>query len=216
MSADSMVCREREGSTRSPLLVCFIGLHRSGKTSSIETLIRTCRKEGHSVASVKLMQHSDIPIDTEGKDTWRHIQAGSEVVAAVTHSGTLMLTQDNKYQSLEGILSLIPHHIDIVILEGRPEQVSGKYWLNEVVCLKGIDDAEETFRVRTIENPVAFSGVFSKDFKKEAHSIVYYPLEKRIGINKEPLKELTDLRVIPVLDLTDPNDALKLLDILRK
>jgi len=58
------------------------GFSGSGKTTLAERLIATLRAAGQRVSVVKHAHHS-FDIDHEGKDSWRHRQAGaSEVVIA--------------------------------------------------------------------------------------------------------------------------------------
>lgn len=58
------------------------GFSGSGKTTLAERLIATLRDAGHRVSVVKHAHHK-FDIDHEGKDSWRHRQAGaSEVVIA--------------------------------------------------------------------------------------------------------------------------------------
>jgi len=60
----------------------FCGYSGSGKTTLIEQLIARLRLAGQRVSVVKHAHH-DFDIDHEGKDSWRHRQAGAfEVVVA--------------------------------------------------------------------------------------------------------------------------------------
>lgn len=60
----------------------FCGYSGSGKTTLIEQLIARLRLAGQRVSVVKHAHH-DFDIDREGKDSWRHRQAGAfEVVVA--------------------------------------------------------------------------------------------------------------------------------------
>jgi molybdopterin-guanine dinucleotide biosynthesis protein B len=62
--------------------VGFSGYSGSGKTTLVEQLIARLRLAGQRVSVVKHAHH-DFDIDHEGKDSWRHRQAGAfEVVVA--------------------------------------------------------------------------------------------------------------------------------------
>lgn len=54
---------------------------KSGKTTVAEVLIRGLRDRGHRVASAKDVHVEGFSIDTEGKDSWRHRQAGACAIA---------------------------------------------------------------------------------------------------------------------------------------
>src|SRR5215212_6419859 len=63
-------------------VIGFCGYSGSGKTTLIERLIAGLRLAGQRVSVVKHAHH-DFDIDHEGKDSWRHRQAGAfEVVIA--------------------------------------------------------------------------------------------------------------------------------------
>ena len=63
-------------------VIGFCGFSGSGKTTLIEQLIVRMRLAGQRVSVVKHAHH-DFDIDREGKDSWRHRQAGAfEVVIA--------------------------------------------------------------------------------------------------------------------------------------
>ena len=63
-------------------VIGFCGYSGSGKTTLVEQLIVRMRLAGQRVSVVKHAHH-DFDIDHEGKDSWRHRQAGAfEVVIA--------------------------------------------------------------------------------------------------------------------------------------
>jgi molybdopterin-guanine dinucleotide biosynthesis adapter protein len=63
-------------------VIAFCGFSGAGKTTLVEQLIVCLRLAGQRVSVVKHAHH-DFDIDHEGKDSWRHRQAGAfEVVIA--------------------------------------------------------------------------------------------------------------------------------------
>ncbi len=66
-----------------------VGHSDSGKTSLIESLVS--QLDG-SVATLKSIHH-DIDVDEEGKDTYRHAEAGAETVVGVTPSKSFEITE---------------------------------------------------------------------------------------------------------------------------
>ena len=63
-------------------VVGFCGYSGSGKTTLVEQLIHRLKRAGQRVSVVKHAHHA-FDIDHEGKDSWRHRQAGAgEVVIA--------------------------------------------------------------------------------------------------------------------------------------
>jgi len=60
-------------------IICIVGKKKSGKTTFIEKLVPELKALGISVGTVKHDAHS-FEVDHEGKDSWRHRQAGAETV----------------------------------------------------------------------------------------------------------------------------------------
>ncbi len=58
-------------------IVSIIGSSNSGKTTVIEKLIQELKSRGYRVATIKHTPQ-EVFFDEVGKDSWRHIQAGSE------------------------------------------------------------------------------------------------------------------------------------------
>lgn len=78
-------------------VIGFCGYSGSGKTTLVEQLIVRLRLAGQRVSVVKHAHH-DFDIDQEGKDSWRHRQAGAfEVVIASNRR----LAKIREYEVLE-------------------------------------------------------------------------------------------------------------------
>ena len=78
-------------------VIGFCGYSGSGKTTLVEQLIARLRLAGQRVSVVKHAHH-DFDIDQEGKDSWRHRQAGAfEVVIASNRR----LAKIREYASVE-------------------------------------------------------------------------------------------------------------------
>ncbi|MDR1713605.1 MAG: molybdopterin-guanine dinucleotide biosynthesis protein B [Coriobacteriales bacterium] len=63
--------------------VAFVGKQNSGKTTLLVKVISELTAQGIRVATIKHHSHAGFEFDVEGKDSWRHRQAGS-VLAAVS------------------------------------------------------------------------------------------------------------------------------------
>lgn len=99
-------------------LIGIIGWKNSGKTTLIERLVTRFVRDGLRVATVKNAHH-DFDIDREGKDSWRHRQAGAaEVLIASQRRWALLHENDVTVEpDLEDLLKhLAP--ADLVIIEG--------------------------------------------------------------------------------------------------
>jgi molybdopterin-guanine dinucleotide biosynthesis protein B len=94
------------------------GYSGSGKTTLVERLIPALRSRGLRVSVVKHAHH-DFEIDHEGKDSWRHRQAGAaEVLVTSPRRWALVheLRNDPK-PTLQDHLARLGH-CDIVLVEG--------------------------------------------------------------------------------------------------
>lgn len=91
-----------------------IGITDSGKTTTIENIIKELKKRNYTVGTVKQIHFHDFKMDLEGTNTDRHKKAGSELVTARGEYETDILFQEKL--SVNEILNFYSH--DYVILEG--------------------------------------------------------------------------------------------------
>lgn len=96
------------------------GLTGSGKTTTIEKLIGELKNRGFSVGTVKEIHNDQFKLDIEGKNTYRHRKAGSEIVTARASQET-----DIMYRGHKNIYEVLSHYdTDYVILEGARDIVA--------------------------------------------------------------------------------------------
>lgn len=95
-------------------VLSVFGITQSGKTTTIENIIRELRKRRYSVGSVKEIHFEQFAMDEEGTNTYRHRMAGSQLVTARGYKETDVLFQ--RMLSMEEILRF--YHHDFVVLEG--------------------------------------------------------------------------------------------------
>jgi molybdopterin-guanine dinucleotide biosynthesis protein B len=100
-------------------VVCFAGFSGSGKTTLVERLIAVFRARGLRVSTVKHAHHQ-FDIDREGKDTWRHRQAGAfEVVVASDRRLALMREFEQPAElSVHHLIAELYDGVDWVLVEG--------------------------------------------------------------------------------------------------
>ena len=94
----------------------IVGKKNTGKTSLTVRVIGELTKRGYNVASIKHSHHS-IEMDKENTDTWKHKQAGANLVVGV---GSTTFFNVRKEYDLNRILYLLKHFddFDFVIIEG--------------------------------------------------------------------------------------------------
>lgn len=97
-------------------IVSIVGKKNTGKTSLTVKVIEELAKRGYNVASIKHSHHS-IEMDKENTDTWKHKQAGANLVVGV---GSTTFFNARMEMDLNRILFLLKHmdEFDFVVIEG--------------------------------------------------------------------------------------------------
>ena len=98
-------------------IVCIVGTSGVGKTFVMARLVAELKRRGHLVATVKHDVHG-FDIDHEGKDSWRHAQAGSDAVVISSPQKFAMIRKVDHDSSLAEISELIGPGYDIILAEG--------------------------------------------------------------------------------------------------
>lgn len=99
-----------------PPVVSIVGRSGTGKTTLLEKLVREMVGRGYKVATVK--HAHEAVFDTPGKDSWRHIRAGSSATA-LSSPGQLVLIQPRSSElTVADIERLFGEDYDIILAEG--------------------------------------------------------------------------------------------------
>lgn len=137
------------------VIVAVVGSSNSGKTTTVEALIRGLTKRGYTVASAKHIPEPEFTIDTEGKDTWRHIKAGASTVLSVAPNElTAIKKVDTTEYGLEHIVAETPDEVDIIILEGFKGLIGQNATVPKLVTAKTVN--EITAALERYKNILAF------------------------------------------------------------
>ncbi|MDA8228604.1 MAG: molybdopterin-guanine dinucleotide biosynthesis protein B [Desulfitobacterium hafniense] len=88
----------------------------SGKTTLLEKLIREGKNRGWRIATIKHDVHG-FEIDIPGKDSWRHAQAGADIVVLSSPKKIAVLEAVTEDSSLDEIISRIKG-VDLILTEG--------------------------------------------------------------------------------------------------
>jgi len=139
------------------VIVAVVGSSNSGKTTTVEALIRGLTKRGYTVASAKHIPEPEFTIDTEGKDTWRHSKAGASTVLSVAPNElTTIKKVDTTNYSLEQVIAEFPDEVDIIILEGFKHLVGQNMTIPKIVANKTVNEKSEA--LERYKNILAFIG----------------------------------------------------------
>lgn len=130
-----------------PSIIGFYGESNTGKTTLIVKIINRLSKDGFNVASVKI-SNKKISIDSEGKDTWKHAEAGSKLVVFSTENETdfLLKRKISNNEIVDNIKRL--GNYDIILVEGANDENIPKIRMGEIKERKNTiftydDDFEE-------------------------------------------------------------------------
>jgi len=105
-------------------IVCVVGWSGSGKTTLMERLIIELRGLGLRVGTVK-HHKGPFEMDSPGKDSWRHKQAGSVTALISSPSGIGMIKDvDHDYRPEE--LALFFSGVDVILCEGYKRETKPK------------------------------------------------------------------------------------------
>lgn len=100
-------------------VIGFAGYSGAGKTTLIERLIPLLKARGDTVSVVKHAHHG-FDIDTPGKDSWRHRQAGAhEIVVASSRRLALLREYPAEQEpTARMLIAELRQHVDWVLVEG--------------------------------------------------------------------------------------------------
>ncbi len=100
-----------------PPIVSVIGKSKSGKTTLIEKLIKELKSRGYHVATIKHAPQG-VSFDEPDKDSWRHLQAGSETVFISSPDKIVLIKPVAQEPTLDEIARLLGEDYDIILTEG--------------------------------------------------------------------------------------------------
>jgi molybdopterin-guanine dinucleotide biosynthesis adapter protein len=99
-------------------VVSFVGKSNSGKTTFIERVIPELVRAGYKIATVKHAGHG-FDLDTEGKDSWRHKQAGASSVVVLSKGSLAMFADVSGEMKVEDVRArFLDESYDLIIAEG--------------------------------------------------------------------------------------------------
>lgn len=98
-------------------ILSIVGKSDSGKTTLLEKLVKELKSRGYRIATIKHDAHS-FEIDHEGKDSWRHKQAGA-TISLISSPTKLALVQDTeKDYTLAEIREAYIRNVHLILSEG--------------------------------------------------------------------------------------------------
>ena len=122
-------------------IISIVGKSDSGKTTLIEKLVPELTRRGYRVATVKHDVHG-FEVDREGKDSWRHKQAGAHTVVISSLKKVALIRDVEKDLTLEEIREKLIQDVDLILSEGYKKDIQPKIEIfrkekhKELLCTK--------------------------------------------------------------------------------
>ncbi len=121
------------------------GGQNSGKTTAVVEIVKELKRRGYAVGAIKQIHEEGFTIDRKGKDTWRFMEAGAEMVVAAAPGELAAMKRTTKDDRLAESLNILKtQNLNIVVVEGHPGmKVPMVYSLMEskIPADKPIDDS---------------------------------------------------------------------------
>ena len=145
------------------MILGIYGFQDSGKTTTVELLVKALSSKGYKVASVKHTPHYK-SIDAEGKDTWRHWKAGSDPVVFSSVTETAIIKHSET--PIDDIVRIVTleYHPDVVVVEGIKEGSFPKVAIGNLKPTKNTVMRNPSLQqiVKYVETEVAVEKVIEK------------------------------------------------------
>ncbi|GAB7387039.1 hypothetical protein BSNK01_08750 [Bacillaceae bacterium] len=136
------------------------GYANSGKTTLICKLIARLRAEGFRVGTVKHDGHA-FALDFPGKDTWKHREAGAEIVGITSPSRTAWIEESTS--TLQQMIERVSGRgLDYLLVEGFKREAYPK-----IVLLRGEEDVSLLRELRGIVAAGVWPSLEKETLQKE-------------------------------------------------
>ena len=129
-------------------IIMIKGFSKTGKTSTVTSLVAELRRRGYTVGTVKDIHFEGYEADTPNTDTYKHRKAGTRRVTARGTKDTAIYV--DRQMKIEEILKYYKE--DFVILEGD----SGMKCPN-IITGRTTEDLDK----RMDENTIGFTGIIA-------------------------------------------------------
>lgn len=185
-------------------IVAVVGSRKSGKTTTVETLVRGLTEKGYKVATVKHIPESDFTIDTKGKDTWRHAKAGAHTILSIAPKEIAVIKKvDTTKYDLKEIIKECQGEVDIIILEGFSKLTARDLNVPKIVAVKTINEvrkASNRFKpILTFVGPIPTEAVKPKiphvDGLKEPKKLINLVDKELANLVKKKKKREEKLKI---------------------
>ena len=210
-----------------PPIVSVVGKSKSGKTTLIEKLVQELKSRGYRVATIKHVPQG-IKFDETGKDSWRHLQAGSEVTAVSSPEKIVIVKPVEQDSTLGDVAHLLGDDCDIILTEGFKQDNAPKIEvhrkdtgsllksLKKLIAIMTDEPLETNARQFSLEDINGLADLLEKGFiKPQAERISLYINNSPVTLTVFP-KQITNVLLAIVSSLKGIEEIRKLDIFLRK
>ena len=95
-------------------IIGIVGTKNTGKTILVTNIIKKLVERGFEVGSVK---HTTEGFDIEGRDTWKHKEAGAQIVVGAGEDTFLNIGEELELDCIFNLLKYVKE-LDFVVVEG--------------------------------------------------------------------------------------------------
>ncbi len=145
-----------------PPIVSIVGNSKAGKTTLIEKLIRELKSRGYRVATIKHTPQG-MTFDEPDKDSWRHIQAGSEATVIRSQDRVVLIKPVAPGIGLDEIARLFGEDYDIILTEGFKQDNAPKIEVHRREAGPPLSDIKKLIAIATDEPLETKTRQFSMD-----------------------------------------------------
>lgn len=149
-------------------IVSIVGKTKVGKTFLVERLVAEFKRRGYRVATIKHSRHG-FDLDQEGKDSWKHAQAGSDTVVISAPDRVALIKNVDRDHSLAELSRFIGLDLDIILAEGFKQDKGYKIEVHRKEKGKDLLCTQEELLAVASDEPLELN-------------VPQYPLDDAIGI----------------------------------
>lgn len=143
-------------------IVSIVGNSKVGKTTLIEKLIRELKSRGYRVATIKHTPQG-MTFDEPDKDSWRHLQAGSEATVISSQDRVVLIKPVTPEAALDEIAHLFGEDYDIILAEGFKQDNAPKIEVHRREASTPLSNIKKLIAIATDEPLATKTRQFSLD-----------------------------------------------------
>ena len=190
-----------------PPIVSIVGNSNSGKTTLIEKLTAELKSRGYRVATIKHAPQ-EMTFDEPDKDSWRHLQAGSEATAISSQDRIVLIKPVASDITLDEIAQLFGEDYDIILTEGFKQGNAPKIEIHRREANPPLSDIKKLIAIATDEPLETKTRQFSLDdtkgladlleegfIKPQGERLALYVNNTPIPLSAFPRELITDVLV---------------------